>query len=76
LGLTASAGKWDTFRSELTAVVTERVQRGELATPQQMGDFLKAVAIGLELAADGSQALDFSIIIGVATGTNAALGVK
>ena len=76
LGLTASAGKWDAFRSELTTIVTERVQRGELASPQQMGDFLKAVAIGLELAADGSQALDFSIIIGVATGTNAALGVK
>jgi hypothetical protein len=76
LGLTASAGKWDAFRGSLTAIVTERAQRSELATPQQMGDFLRAVAIGLELAADGSQALDFSIIIGVATGTNNALGVK
>ena len=76
LGLTASAGKWDAFRGELTTIVTERVQKGELTTPQQMGDFLRAVAIGLELAADGSQALDFGVVIGIATGTNAALGVK
>jgi hypothetical protein len=76
LGLTGSATKWDPFRSSLSTIATERTQRGELGTPQQMGDFLKAVAIGLELAADGSQALDFSVIIGVSTGTNSALGIK
>jgi hypothetical protein len=32
--------------------------------------------MGLELAADGSNALDFSVVIGVATGTNNALGIK
>jgi hypothetical protein len=76
LGLTGSATKWDPFRAQLSTIATERTQRGELSTPQQMGDFLKAVAIGLELAADGSQALDFSVIIGVSTGTNLALGIK
>jgi hypothetical protein len=76
LGLTGSATKWDPFRAQLSTIATDRTQRGELATPQQMGDFLKAVAIGLELAADGSQALDFSVIIGVSTGTNLALGIK
>jgi len=76
LGLTGSATKWDPFRAQLSTIATDRTQRGELATPKQMGDFLKAVAIGLELAADGSQALDFSVIIGVSTGTNSALGIK
>lgn len=77
LGLTATATKWDEFRAgQLSTIATERTQRGELATPQQMGDFLKAVAIGFELAADGSQALDFSVIIGVSTATNNALGIK
>lgn len=76
LALTATLFKWDPFRSSLSTIATERTQRGELATPQQMGDFLKAVAIGLELAADGSQALDFSVIIGVSTGTNNALGIR
>jgi hypothetical protein len=76
LGLTGSATKWDPFRAQLSTIATERTQQGELATPKQMADFLKAVALGLELAADGSQALDFSVIIGVSTGTNNALGIK
>jgi hypothetical protein len=76
LGLVGTAMKWDAFRSRLSTIATERTQRGELATPKQMGDFLKAIALGLELAADGSNALDFSVIIQVSTGTNAALGVK
>lgn len=72
LGLTGSAVKWDPFRASLSTIATERTQKGELVTAQQMGDFLKAVAIGLELAADGSEALDFSAVIGIATGTNKA----
>jgi hypothetical protein len=76
LGLVGTAGKWDAFRSRLSTIATERTQRGELATAKQMADFLKAIAIGLELAADGANALDFSVIIQVSTGTNTALGVK
>lgn len=76
LGLVGTAIKWDAFRNRLSTIATERTQRGELATPKQMADFLKSIAIGLELAADGSNALDFSVIIQVSTGTNAALGVK
>lgn len=72
LGLTGSATKWDLFRVAISTIATERTQKGELATAQQMGDFLRAVAIGLELAADGSEALDFSVVIGIATGTNKA----
>jgi hypothetical protein len=73
LGLTGTAGKWDPLRSRLSTLATERTQRGELVTAQQMGDWLRAIAIGLELAADGSEALDFSVIIGVAAGTNKAI---
>jgi hypothetical protein len=73
LGLVGTAGKWDAFRSRLSTIATERTQRGELVTAQQMGDWLRAIAIGLELAADGSEALDFSVIIGVAAGTNKAI---
>jgi len=76
LALTATLFKWDPFRAQLSTIATERTQRGELSTPKQMADFLKAIALGLELAADGSNALDFSVIIQVSTGTNAALGVK
>ena len=76
LGLVGTAMKWDAFRSRLSTIATERTQRGELATAKQMADFLKAIALGLELAADGSNALDFSVVIGVAAGTNAALGIK
>lgn len=76
LGLTGTAGKWDEFRVKLSTIATERTQRGELSTTKQMGEFLKAIALGLELAADGSNALDFSVIIQVSTGTNNALGVK
>ena len=76
LALTATLFKWDPFRAQLSTIATERTQRGELATPKQMADFLKAIALGLELAADGSNALDFSVVIGVAAGTNNALGIK
>jgi hypothetical protein len=73
LGLVGTAMKWDAFRSRLSTIATERTQRGELATSKQMADFLKAIALGLELAADGSEALDFSVVIGIATSTNKAL---
>jgi len=76
LGLLGTALKWDPLRTRLSDIVTERTQKGELSTPQQLSDFLKAVAIGLELAADGSNALDFSMVIRISTGTNAALGIK
>lgn len=76
LGLTGSAIKWDPFRNRLSSIATERLQRGELSTPKQMSEFLKCIALGLELAADGSNALEFSVIIQVSTGTNNALGIK
>lgn len=76
LGLVGTAAKWKEFRSGLSTIATERIQRGELTASKQMADFLKAVAVGLELAADGSTALDFSMVIGVTTGTNNALGIK
>lgn len=76
LALTVSAPKWEAFRGELSTLVSDRVQRGQLTTVKQMADFLQAVASGLELAADGSQALEFSTVIGVSTATNKALGIK
>lgn len=76
LGLVGTAAKWESFRSSLSTIATERIQRGELTTPKQMAGFMKAIAVGLESSADGSTALDFSIVIGVTTGTNTALGIK
>jgi hypothetical protein len=76
LALVVTAKNWDAFRSEISTLASNRVQRGELATPKQMADFLKAIASGLELSADGSQALDFAVVIGIATATNNALGLK
>jgi len=76
LALVVTAKDWGPFRSELSNIVASRIQRGDLATPKQMADFMLAVASGLELAASGSRALDFSVVIGIATATNNALGFK
>jgi hypothetical protein len=76
LALVVTAKDWGEFRSEISTLASNRIQRGELSTPKQMADFLKAIASGLELSADGSQALDFAVVIGIATATNNALGLK
>lgn len=76
LALVVTAKDWGSFRSEISTLAANRIQRGELTTPKQMADFLQAISSGLELSADGSQALDFSVVIGIATATNNALGLK
>lgn len=76
LALVVTIKNWDTFRGELSTLAANRIQRGELTTPKQMAEFLQAIASGLELSADGSTALDFGVVIGIATATNNAMGLK
>lgn len=76
LALVVTAKDWDAFRSKISTLAADRIQRGELTTLKQMSEFLQAIASGLELSADGSTALDFSVVIGIATATNNAMGLK
>jgi hypothetical protein len=52
--------KWEGFREKTSLELTNRRQQGLIATPKQLSNFMLAVAIGIENAADGKEAIDFA----------------
>lgn len=52
--------KWEGFREKTSLELTTRRQQGLIATPKQLSNFMLAVAIGIENAADGKEAIDFA----------------
>lgn len=52
--------KWEGFREKASLELTNRRQQGLIATPKQLSNFMLAVAIGIENAADGKEAIDFA----------------
>jgi hypothetical protein len=65
--------KWKVFRDQLSALVTEGRQRGTLQSQKAVSVFLRSVQQGLELSADGSNALSLDILTTIATKTNEAI---
>jgi hypothetical protein len=68
-----STEKWKTFRDQLSALVTEGRQRGTLQNKKAVSVFLRSVQQGLELSADGSNALSLDTLTAIATKTNEAI---
>ena len=68
-----SDSKWKDFRSQLSALVTEGRQRGTLQTPEPISRMIRSVQHGLELSADGSNALTLDILTSIAAKTNEAI---
>lgn len=68
--------KWDEFRTKLSAVVTEGRQRGTLQTPASVSRMARSVQHGLELAADGSDALPLDKLTAIAAKTNEAIDAE
>lgn len=64
---------WKPFRDELSAVVTEGRQRGTLQSPSAISRMARSVQHGLELSADGSDALPLDVLTKVAAKTNEAI---
>lgn len=58
--------KWESFRDKTSIELTNRRQQGLITTPKHLSDFMTAVAIGIENAIDGAEALDFTIQLSVA----------
>lgn len=58
LKIVESSGNWETFRKNLSAVITERSQKGTLDNET----VLRSVQQGLEMSADGSIALPDDVI--------------
>lgn len=63
-------GDWIAFRERVTEVVTEAQQRGQLQTLQQVTRVLLSIQRGVELSADGSQALGLDKLVEIARRTN------
>lgn len=70
LAVVDSVEKWKPFRAKLTALMTERSQRGTLSTPQQINTLLLSVQQGLEQSADGSDALGVDVLVQIAKCVN------
>lgn len=73
LELVDSGQKWKPFRDELSAVVTEGRQRGTLQSAAAISRMVRSVQHGLELSADGSDALPLDVLTNVAAKTNEAI---
>lgn len=73
LGSMNAVEKWKPFRDAASDELTLRRQNESITTAAHLVGFLKAVAAGLELAADGSEAIGFSTVIGVAEKVNQSI---
>lgn len=65
--------KWTGLRKKLSAVVTEKRQRGTLQNEQSIARMIRSVQHGLELSADGSTALPIDELTAIAAKTNEAI---
>lgn len=70
IGIAAEGRDWKPFRDKLGALITERRQRGTLATRADIVRLLHSVQQGLELSADGSIALSMDKLVRTAKSTN------
>lgn len=64
---------WTVFRDSLSSVVTEGRQRGTLQTPADIARMLRSVQHGLELSADGSDAVSLDKLVAIAAKVNEAI---
>lgn len=73
LSLIDSRKDWTEWRSQVTEVLTEAKQRGQLQSSQQIELMLLSIQHGVELAADGSTALSMDQLVELARRTNDAI---
>ena len=73
LATLGKADAWKPFRSAAGDELTERRQRGKVDSAASMESFLRAVAMGLQLSADGSDAITLSETLQIVTATNKAI---
>lgn len=73
LPIVDSGTDWKPFRDQLTAVLTERTQRGTLQTKPEINLLLISTQQGLELSADGSDAIGLDAMVQIAKVTNEAI---
>lgn len=73
LPIVATGTDWKPFRDQLTAVLTERTQRGTLQTAPEISLLLISTQQGLELSADGSNAIGLDAMVAITKVTNEAI---
>ena len=66
-------GDWSAFREKLSSVITESRQRGTLQTSKEIRRMLASAQHGLELSADGSDALTMAQTAAITAKTNEAI---
>lgn len=67
--------EWKFFRDNLSNELSTRMARGNI-TPKTLGEFFIATAFGLELAADGSEALSMTALLEIVSITNTIIDSK
>lgn len=73
LGVVATGKDWEGFRDELSDVITVARQRGTMQTSGEIALMLRSVQHGLELSADGSDALTMAQTAAITAKTNEAI---
>lgn len=61
---------WSNFRNQLSEIIAEKTRKGELASNKQIVQLMKSIRQGMEMAADGSTALNQTKAVAVVIGTN------
>lgn len=73
LSAVGRAEEWKPFRVSASDELTSRMQTGRVNSSEAMEAFLRAVALGLQLSADGSDAITLSETLQIVTSTNQAI---
>lgn len=73
INATEGGDSWDNFREHLSALVTEGRQRGTLQSSDEIARMMRSAQQGLELSADGSEAISLDLLVKIAAKTNEAI---
>lgn len=65
-----STKDWSKFRNQVSEIIAEKTRKGELSTNKQIVQLMKSIRQGMEMAADGSTALNQTKAVAVVIGTN------
>jgi hypothetical protein len=76
LTITSSSINWAPFRTSISAMITERKQRGGLQSKDEIAKVLLSIAQGASMAADGKPALSDGQVVEIAIKTNEAIDAQ
>jgi hypothetical protein len=73
LSITSSGKDWSLFRNKVSEIIAEKTRKGELFNKEKIGQLMRSIHHGMELAADGSTALSPGKSVSIVISTNGVI---